>query len=161
VTAGIRSAVRPRRRAEAPGPGSRSRDFGDDGAVTELNVLGGELEPCGIDPVTGFFRDGLCATGPEDAGRHVVCAVVTSEFLAHQRSIGNDLSTSRPEYRFPGLVPGDRWCVVAVRWQQAVEDGVAAPVVLAATHERALDIVSIDDLRRHAVDVPPDLSSLG
>lgn len=128
--------------------------------MTELNVLGGELEPCGIDPVTGFFRDGLCATGPEDVGRHVVCAVVTKEFLDHQRQVGNDLSTPRPEYRFPGLVPGDRWCVVAVRWQQAVQDGVATPVVLAATHERALEIVSIEDLRQHAVDVPPDLSSL-
>ena len=128
--------------------------------MTELNVLGDELEPCGIDPVTGFYRDGTCATGPEDAGRHVVCAVVTEEFLDHQRSVGNDLSTPRPEYRFPGLVPGDRWCVVAVRWQQALEDGVAAPVVLAATHARALDIVSMEDLRRHAVDVPPDLSSL-
>ncbi len=128
--------------------------------MTELNVLGDELEPCGIDPVTGFYRDGLCATGPEDFGRHVVCAVVTAEFLDHQRSVGNDLSTPLPQYRFPGLVPGDRWCVVAVRWQQALEDGVAAPVVLAATHARALDIVSMDDLRRHAVDVPPDLSSL-
>jgi uncharacterized protein len=128
--------------------------------VSELNVLGGQLEPCGIDPVTGFFRDGLCATGPEDVGRHVVCAVVTAEFLNHQREVGNDLSTPRPEYSFPGLEPGDRWCVVALRWQQALVDGVAAPVVLAATHERALDIVSLDDLRRHAVDVPPDLSSL-
>jgi len=128
--------------------------------VTELNVLGGELEPCGIDPVTGFFRDGSCATGPEDVGRHVVCAVVTAEFLDHQRTTGNDLSTPRPEYRFPGLVPGDRWCVVAARWAQALHDGVAAPVVLAATHERALGIVSLADLRRHAVDVPPDLSSL-
>jgi uncharacterized protein (DUF2237 family) len=128
--------------------------------MTELNVLGDELEPCGIDPVTGFYRDGMCATGPEDAGRHVVCAVVTEQFLDHQRSVGNDLSTPLPQYRFPGLVPGDRWCVVAVRWQQALEDGVAAPVVLAATHARALDIVSMEDLRRHAVDVPPDLSSL-
>ena len=128
--------------------------------VIERNVLGEELEPCGIDPVTGFFRDGMCATGPEDAGRHVVCAVVSAEFLEHQRQVGNDLITPRPEYRFPGLVPGDRWCVVAVRWQQAVADGVAAPVVLAATHERALDIISLDDLQQHAVDVPPDLRSL-
>jgi hypothetical protein len=128
--------------------------------MTELNVLGEQLQPCGIDPLTGFYRDGLCATGPEDVGRHVVCAVVTAEFLEHQRSVGNDLSTPLPQYRFPGLVPGDRWCVVAVRWQQALEDGVAAPVVLAATNARALDVVSMDDLRRHAVDVPPDLSSL-
>ena len=123
-------------------------------------MLGGPLEPCGIDPVTGFFRDGRCATGPEDVGRHVVCAVVTAEFLEHQLQVGNDLRTPRPEYRFPGLVPGDRWCVVAVRWAQALADGVAAPVVLAATHERALDIVPLAELRRHAVDVPPDLSSL-
>jgi len=127
----------------------------------ELNVLGGALEPCGIDPVTGFFRDGRCATGPEDVGSHVVCAVVTAEFLDHQLRVGNDLSTPRPEYRFPGLHPGDRWCVVAVRWAQALADGVAAPVVLAATHERALEIVPLTELRRHAVDVPPDLSSLG
>ena len=126
----------------------------------ERNVLGGELEPCGIDPVTGFYRDGLCATGPEDLGRHVICAVVTADFLSHQRQIGNDLTTARPEFRFPGLVPGDRWCVVAERWRQALEDGRAAPVVLAATHERALEIIPLDALRRYAVDVPPDLSSL-
>ncbi len=124
-------------------------------------MLGAELEPCGIDPVTGFFRDGMCASGPEDVGRHVVCAVVTEEFLAHQQRTGNDLTTPRPEYRFPGLVPGDRWCVVAARWRQAMQDGVAAPVVLAATHQRALDIVPLAELRKHAVDVPPDLSSLG
>ena len=123
-------------------------------------MLGGELEVCGTDPITGFYRDSFCTTGPEDRGSHTVCVVVTAEFLEHQRQVGNDLITPRPEYRFPGLVPGDRWCVVAVRWQQAVADGVAAPVVLAATHERALDIVSLDDLQRHAVDVPPDLRSL-
>ena len=123
--------------------------------------MGGELEPCGIDPVTGFYRDGRCTTGPEDLGRHVVCAVVTADFLAHQRGVGNDLITPRPEFQFPGLMPGDRWCVVAVRWRQALEDGRAAPVVLAATHESALEIISPEDLRRHAVDVPPDASSLG
>ena len=101
--------------------------------MSELNVLGGDLEPCGIDPVTGFYRDGRCATGPEDVGRHVVCAVVTAEFLDHQQAVGNDLRTPMPEYLFPGLMPGDRWCVVAARWQQALEAGVAAPVVLAAT----------------------------
>jgi uncharacterized protein (DUF2237 family) len=126
----------------------------------ELNVFGGPLEPCGIDPVTGFFRDGRCATGPEDVGLHVVCAVVSTEFLDHQIQVGNDLRTPRPEYRFPGLTPGDRWCVVAARWAQAVADGVAAPVVLAATHERALEVVPLAELRKHAVDVPPDLSSL-
>ena len=123
--------------------------------------MGGELEPCGIDPVTGFYRDGRCTTGPEDLGRHVVCAVVTADFLAHQRGVGNDLITPRPEFQFPGLMPGDRWCVVAVRWRQALEDGRAAPVVLAATHESALEIISPEDLRWHAVDVPPDASSLG
>ena len=126
----------------------------------DRNVLGGELEQCGTDPVTGFYRDGCCHTGPEDIGSHTVCTVVTAEFLAHQQRVGNDLSTPRPEYRFPGLRPGDRWCVVAARWLQAYEDGVAAPVVLAATHTRALDIIPLEALRKHAVDVPPDLSSL-
>jgi uncharacterized protein (DUF2237 family) len=129
--------------------------------TSERNVLGGELEPCGIDPVTGFYRDGLCATGPEDLGRHVVCAVVTADFLAYQQEVGNDLITPRPEFQFPGLVPGDRWCVVGERWRQAFEDGRAAPVVLAATHERALEIITLEALRGHAVDVPPDASSLG
>ncbi|HET6624962.1 MAG TPA: DUF2237 domain-containing protein, partial [Nocardioidaceae bacterium] len=87
----------------------------------ELNVLGGELEPCGLDPVTGFYRDGCCSSGPEDIGSHTVCAVVTRDFLAQQESIGNDLVTPRPEWRFPGLQPGDRWCVVAVRWLQAYQ----------------------------------------
>ncbi len=113
-----------------------------------------------MDPVTGFYRDGCCSTGPEDLGSHTVCAVVTEEFLAHQRSVGNDLTTPLPIYDFPGLVPGDRWCVVAARWLQAYEDGAAAPVVLASTHERALEIVPLPALQEHAVDVPPDLSSL-
>jgi uncharacterized protein len=126
----------------------------------ERNVLGGELEPCGTEPVTGFYRDGCCRTGPEDLGSHTVCAVVTGEFLAHQQQVGNDLVTPRPEYRFPGLRPGDRWCVVAARWLQAYEAGVAAPVVLAATNARALEIVPLEALQKHAVDVPPDLSSL-
>jgi uncharacterized protein (DUF2237 family) len=125
-----------------------------------MNVLGGELEPCGTDPVTGFFRDGSCATGPEDLGSHTVCAVMTTQFLAHQREVGNDLSTPIPAYGFPGLEPGDRWCVVAARWWQAYEAGVAPPVVLAATHVRALDVVPLDALREHAVDVPSDPSSL-
>ncbi len=126
----------------------------------ERNVLGGPLEPCGIDPVTGFYRDGRCSTGPQDIGSHTVCAVVTQEFLAHQVSVGNDLTTPRPEWRFPGLTPGDRWCVVAVRWLQAYEDGAACPVVLASTHERALDVVPLACLQEHAVDVPPDAGSL-
>jgi uncharacterized protein (DUF2237 family) len=120
----------------------------------ELNVLGGPLDPCGTDPMTGFFRDGCCSTGPDDVGSHTVCAVVTEEFLEHQRATGNDLVTPRPEYRFPGLVPGDRWCVVAVRWLQAYQQGAAAPVVLAATHQRALEIVPLGALQAHAVDVP-------
>jgi uncharacterized protein (DUF2237 family) len=128
---------------------------------SERNVLGGPLEPCGTDPLTGFFRDGCCSTGPEDVGSHTVCAVVTREFLEHQRAVGNDLSTPRPEWRFPGLRPGDRWCVVAARWLQAYQDGVAAPVVLASTHERALDMVPLALLQEHAVDVPADPGALG
>ncbi|MCK9923428.1 DUF2237 domain-containing protein [Frankia sp. AgPm24] len=129
--------------------------------AVERNVLGGELEPCGIDPLTGFYRDGCCSTGPDDLGSHTVCAVMTTEFLRHQRQVGNDLSTPRPEYAFPGLRPGDRWCVIAVRWLQAYHAGVAAPVVLASTHERALEVIPLDALRAHAVDVPADPRSLG
>ena len=128
--------------------------------MVELNVLGEPLEPCGSDPMTGFYRDGCCSTGPEDLGSHTICAVVTAEFLLHQRSIGNDLSTPRPEYRFPGLQPGDRWCVTAVNWLKAYQDGFAAPVVLASTHERTLEVVSLEALLEHAVDVPDDLQSL-
>ena len=128
----------------------------DTGAMTERNVLGGELEPCGTDPVTGFFRDGCCNTGPEDRGSHTICAVLSAEFLEHQRSIGNDLSTPMPQYHFPGLVPGDRWCVTARNWLQAHLDGAAAPVVLASTHEQALEIVPLLVLQEHAVDVPSD-----
>jgi uncharacterized protein (DUF2237 family) len=126
----------------------------------DRNVLGGELEVCGTDPLTGFYRDGCCNTGPEDLGSHTICAVATREFLEHQRAVGNDLSTPIPQYGFPGLQPGDRWCVVAARWLQAYQDGVAAPVVLAATHERATEIVPLELLRAHAVDVPGDVSSL-
>jgi uncharacterized protein (DUF2237 family) len=125
-----------------------------------INVLGGELEPCGNDPVTGFFRDSCCSTGSEDLGSHTVCAVMTAPFLEHQRAVGNDLITPMPAYEFPGLEPGDRWCVVAVRWFEAYEAGAAAPVVLAATHARALDVIPLEALRKHAVDVPSDPSSL-
>lgn len=114
------------------------------------NVLGGELGICSLQPRTGFFRDGCCQTGPQDVGRHVVCAEVTAEFLAFTRARGNDLSTPVPEWGFPGLKPGDRWCLCAQRWREALEAGVAPPVVLEATHEAALRYVSLDDLKRHA-----------
>jgi uncharacterized protein len=128
--------------------------------MSDRNVLGGELESCSHDPLTGFYRDGCCHTGPEDRGSHTICAVVTAEFLDHQRSIGNDLITPMPAFRFPGLEPGDRWCVTAVNWLRAHQDGAAAYVVLASTHERALEIVPLDVLREHAVDVPSDPGSL-
>ena len=126
----------------------------------DLNVLGGELQLCGTDPVTGFYRDGCCRTGADDVGSHTICAVVTREFLDHQRSIGNDLTAAMPTYGFPGLVPGDRWCVTAVNWARAYAAGAAAPVVLAATNAEVLDIVPLEALQRHAVDVPDDPSSL-
>jgi uncharacterized protein len=126
----------------------------------ERNVLGGPLESCSTDPMTGWMRDGCCATGPDDQGSHTICAVVTGEFLDHQRAIGNDLSTPMPQYRFPGLVPGDRWCVTARNWLRAFNDGVAAPVVLASTNEKVLAIVPLAALRANAVDVPSDPSGL-
>ncbi len=128
--------------------------------MSERNVLGGDLETCGTDPMTGFFRDGCCTSGPEDLGSHTICAVVTAEFLEHQRGIGNDLSTPRPELGFTGLVPGDRWCVTAVNWARAYRDGAAAPVVLASTNAAVLRIVPLGALKEHAVDVPADPSSL-
>ncbi|CAN5896471.1 DUF2237 domain-containing protein [soil metagenome] len=118
--------------------------------MTAKNVLGTNLEPCSTDPVTGFYRTGTCETGPEDRGVHVVCARVTLEFLQFSRALGNDLITPRPEFGFPGLKPGDRWCLCADRWQEALEAKVAPPVVLAATHEAALRVVSLDDLQAHA-----------
>ncbi|RBY81627.1 DUF2237 domain-containing protein [Geodermatophilus sp. TF02-6] len=126
----------------------------------ERNVLGGPLEPCSTDPLTGFYRTGSCSSGPDDLGSHTVCTVVSADFLALQRDLGNDLATPRPEYGFPGLRPGDRWCVVAVRWLQAYQAGAAAGVVLAATNARALEVVPLEALRQHAVDVPDDLSGL-
>lgn len=133
----------------------------DTAAVTDRNVLGGELEPCGVDPLTGFYRDGCCRTGAEDRGSHTICAVVTSAFLEHQRRIGNDLMTPMPQHQFPGLVPGDRWCVTALNWLRAHEDGAAAYVVLASTHERALEVVSLAALQEHTVDVPADPGPFG
>ena len=114
------------------------------------NVLGGPLLACSYSPLTGFYRTGCCETGPDDLGRHVVCVRVTEPFLAFSRSVGNDLSTPRPEYRFAGLQPGDRWCLCALRWKEALEGGVAPPVVLEATHEAALRIVDLETLKAHA-----------
>ena len=116
------------------------------------NVLGGDLAPCGTDPVTGFTRTGSCETGPQDAGSHTVCAVMTAEFLDFTAKQGNDLSTPRPEFDFPGLKSGDRWCLCSGRWREALAAGLAPPVVLEATHERALDTVDLDDLKSHAAD---------
>ncbi len=114
------------------------------------NVLGGILESCGCQPMTGWMRDGYCRTDDLDFGSHTVCAVVTPSFLSYSRAQGNDLTTPRPESAFPGLQPGDRWCVCASRWQQALEDGVAPPVVLAATEASALDLIALEDLKAHA-----------
>lgn len=114
------------------------------------NVLGGELQACSFDPLTGYFRDGCCNTDAQDNGLHVVCARVTADFLAFSASRGNDLSTPRPEWRFVGLRPGDRWCLCALRWKEALDAGRAPPVVLESTHEKALEVVSLDDLKAHA-----------
>jgi uncharacterized protein len=126
----------------------------------ERNVLGGQLESCSTEPLTGFYRDGCCRTGPGDLGSHTICTVVSAEFLEYQESIGNDLTTPIPEYMFPGLEPGDRWCVTTHAWLHAHEAGVPAFVVLAATHERALDHVPLELLKEYAVDVPDDPSSI-
>ncbi len=115
------------------------------------NVLGGPLIACSTDPLTGFYRDGLCRCGPEDTGLHAVCCVMTEDFLAFTKSRGNDLSTPHPEWGFPGLNPGDRWCLCAARWGEALEAGAAPLVVLEATGERALEVVSLADLRAYAV----------
>jgi len=117
------------------------------------NVLGTDLQPCSTDPVTGFYRDGCCNTGAEDTGVHTVCAVVTGEFLEFSASRGNDLSTPHPEYGFVGLTPGDRWCLCAERWAEALEAGAAPRVVLAATHARTLEWADLADLRAHAADL--------
>ncbi len=128
--------------------------------MPERNVLGGDLESCSTEPLTGFFRDGCCNTGPDDVGSHTICAVVTAEFLEHQRRIGNDLATPMRQYNFPGLVPGDRWCVTARNWLRAHLDGAAAHVVLASTNEKVLDLVPLAVLKLYAVDVPSDPSSI-
>lgn len=115
-----------------------------------VNVLGGVLLPCSVAPLTGFFRDGCCNTGPQDHGLHVVCAVMTAEFLAFSKAAGNDLSTPVPSYGFPGLKPGDRWCLCAARWEEARRAHAAPRVLLEATHIAALEICALDDLRAHA-----------
>jgi len=116
------------------------------------NVLGGPLEVCSTSPMTGFYRNGCCDVGPDDAGVHAVCTEVTAEFLAFSKAVGNDLSTPMPQHGFQGLKPGDRWCLCAARWKQALDAGAAAKVVLAATHEKTLEFVSLEDLKRYAVD---------
>lgn len=128
--------------------------------MTERNVLGGDLEPCSTDPMTGFLRDGCCNTGGDERVMHTICAVVSAEFLAHQERIGNDLTTPRPEFRFPGLVPGDSWCVTAHNWARAHADGAAAPVVLASTNEAVLRLIPLEVLQQYAVDVPSDPGAL-
>jgi uncharacterized protein len=117
------------------------------------NVLGGQLDTCSVKPMTGFFRNGCCETGPEDVGSHTVCAVMTAEFLEFSKDAGNDLSTPRPEYGFAGLKPGDRWCLCAPRWQEALEAGAAPRVVLRATEMGALQFCALEDLKRLAVDL--------
>jgi uncharacterized protein (DUF2237 family) len=121
--------------------------------IEDKNVLGGELASCSTSPRTGFYRDGCCNTGPEDHGLHVVCAQVTSDFLRFAHGQGNDLITPAPQYGFPGLKPGDRWCVCAATWRQAYEAGVAPPVVLAATHEETLAVIPLAALKEHALDM--------
>ena len=120
--------------------------------VEGRSILGAPLLPCSVAPVTGFFRDGCCNTGPEDLGSHTVCVQLTAEFLAFSRSVGNDLSTPRPEYGFAGLNPGDRWCLCAPRWEEARRAGVAPPVLLEATHAGALEYCRLEDLHAHACD---------
>ena len=121
--------------------------------MPDTNVLGGALLACSYSPLTGYFRDGCCTTGPDDLGTHVVCARVTAEFLVFSRERGNDLSTPRPEYRFAGLKPGDRWCLCVTRWAEALDAGMAPPVVLESTHANVLEFVALDVLKRHAYSV--------
>ncbi|CAB4898116.1 unannotated protein [freshwater metagenome] len=128
--------------------------------MAQRNVFGDELQVCSLEPITGFYRDGYCNTGPEDIGSHTVCVVVSEEFLEHQKTIGNDLSTPMPQFGFVGLQPGDKWAVCAGRWLQAFEDGVKAPILLSATNEQALEIVPNWALRECSADVPDDISEL-
>ena len=129
------------------------RDMAEEEHHSQKNVFGEPLVTCSSTPLTGFFRDGCCNTSSQDHGSHTVCTVMTDEFLAFSKAAGNDLSTPMPEYEFPGLKAGDRWCLCAARWRQAFEAGVAPRVVLSATHERALEIVALQDLKRYAIDL--------
>lgn len=153
-TPAARNGHGPLGQPSAPGPArerpAREQPHADEAGAR--NVLGGPLATCGTEPVTGFYRDGCCHTGPDDLGSHVVCAEVTAEFLAFTASRGNDLATPRPAMGFAGLSPGDRWCLCASRWEEARRAGVAPPVVLAACHERALELVDLAHLRAHALD---------
>jgi uncharacterized protein (DUF2237 family) len=136
-------------------PGGPCADLGGRGGANvsrARNVLGGELEDCSLSPVTGFYRDGCCNTGYGDSGVHVVCIVATREFLEFSRDVGNDLSTPNPHFRFPGVVPGDRWCLCASRWKEALGAGEAPPVVLEATHISALEFADLEQLKAHAHD---------
>jgi len=132
---------------------SSGGEGGEGGRVPSLNVLGGKLEACSIKPMTGFFRNGCCDTGPDDIGSHTVCVVATAEFLEFSKSRGNDLSTPMKAFGFPGLKPGDRWCLCAPRWQEALEAGSAPRVVLRATHQGALEYCSLADLKKYAIDL--------
>ena len=129
-------------------------DGEDFGSGKQRNVLGGMLIPCSVTPVTGFYRDGCCHTGVEDAGSHTVCAVMTDSFLTFSKNIGNDLSTPRPEFGFPGLIAGDNWCLCAARWEQARRADAAPYVRLAATNVAALSVCALEHLTAHALDVP-------
>lgn len=133
--------------------GGDSGGGGGGGRAPSRNVLGGKLESCSLSPMTGFFRNGCCDTSREDVGSHTVCVVLTQEFLAFSKSAGNDLSTPMPEYGFPGLKPGDRWCLCAPRWQEALDAESAPRVVLRATHEGALQYCDLADLKKYAVDL--------
>lgn len=154
------SAARDRggRRGRLAHAGARSRGSGQNLGVErdpDVNLVGGTLQPCSGEPLTGFYRDGCCATGPEDVGRHTVCAIMTAEFLELSAAAGNDLVTPRPEWGFPGLRPGDRWCVCASRWREAHRAGHAPAVVLGATHARTVEVVPIDALIAHAAPADP------
>ena len=119
----------------------------------EKNVFGEELKSCSTSPMTGFYRDGCCRTGPEDLGLHIVCTQVTEEFLNFSREVGNDLTTPRPEFEFPGLRPGDKWCLCAMRWKEALDNDMAPPVILESTHESVLELIPFEELKRYAIDL--------